>query len=1244
MKNRQIWLVKMLFSGLAILTSVPAFAQITPDNTLGVERSHFIPNNGIKDKIDGGALRGSNLFHSFSEFNVNNGQSVYFVNPSGIENILTRVTGGNVSNILGTLGVSGTANLFLINPNGIVFGENARLDVGGSFVGTTANGVQFGEQGVFSATNPEVPTLLTVNPSALLFNQIKANGGILNKSRAVAELDDGLPILGLKVPDGKSLLLVGGDVNIDGGQIKAFGGNIELAGLSAPGNIELNFVDSNISLGIPDGVERADVSFDRAIVNVRSDNDGDIKIYARNVDLTGRTRIRAGINFGLGTLDSKGGDIVINATGDTTLTERSLIANVIAPGGSGKVGNVSIVTGSLKSINSHINVSTVGNGDAGNVDIQAQDKVSLINGDISSDVYLGLVGNAGTINIAASSVELSDGTSINADTFGEGNAGNIRITTGLLKGNDEQGSVELSNRANITTNIVFGKGKAGDIQITTGSLKVSSGAFIDSSSIIVAQGNTGNIIINATDTVSFDSGAYARTSISDDSIGNTGNIIINANNTVSFDTGAYALTGVSEDSIGNGGDIRITTGTLSLTNGGELTTRIFGQGNAGNIIVEARDTVTLDGVQLDEFNGISFDSRSGIASELLTGGIGKAGDIKITTGSLFVTNGALISNNTYGRGDAGNITINARDNVIFSGFGVTKLFNSEASSSVASNGIGNGGDIIITAGELLLKNGGNIRAINGGKGDGGNIFLDVRNTITFDGVGKNGLLSRAETSTKNGNAGFIQVKTGSLFLTNGGQMNSNLFKSGDFDTSTNAGNITIEADDTVKFDGVNSGLSSILAGGVGKGGDIKITTTSLAVTNGADISVSTLGKGDAGNVNINAKDNVSFDRGFVFSTVRKTGEGKGGVIDINTDFLSLTNGTVIDTSTAGKGNAGSVNITANTFAANKGSQINSVTFGKFPAGDIIFNVKDKITLSDSGTGIFADTFPGSTGKGGNIVIDPTTFIIRDGAQISVNSNGEGIGGDIQLTAGFLTLDNGEISAETRSNTGGNITLNLQDLLLLRNNSQISTTAGNQQFGGNGGNITINSPFIVALPNENNDITANAFTGRGGNVNITTQGIFGIAASTQLTPFSDITASSQLGVQGEVSITQPDVDPSRGLIELPDAVVDKSNQVNQICPRGINAKPLSEFYITGRGSLPPSPLEPLTGGIDNTPLATLDEPNRERKVKVSTKKSNTSPSVMVEAQGWVKTADGKIHLVAQAPSATPSSRTTSSVCS
>ncbi|NEP54878.1 MAG: filamentous hemagglutinin N-terminal domain-containing protein, partial [Moorea sp. SIO3C2] len=129
----------------SLVAATTALGQITPDNTLGNESSVVTPNvnvNGaLADLIEGGAIRDSNLFHSFSDFNVAEFGRVYFANPAGVANILSRVTGGNVSNILGTLGVLGNANLFLINPNGIVFGPNSRLDVGGSFFGSTADSV-----------------------------------------------------------------------------------------------------------------------------------------------------------------------------------------------------------------------------------------------------------------------------------------------------------------------------------------------------------------------------------------------------------------------------------------------------------------------------------------------------------------------------------------------------------------------------------------------------------------------------------------------------------------------------------------------------------------------------------------------------------------------------------------------------------------------------------------------------------------------------------------------------------------------------------------------------------------------------------------------------------------------------------------------------------------------------------------------------------------------------------------------
>uniref|UniRef100_UPI0035CB3932 filamentous hemagglutinin N-terminal domain-containing protein n=1 Tax=uncultured Nostoc sp. TaxID=340711 RepID=UPI0035CB3932 len=165
-----------LVAVLSIGVSDRLLAQIVPDKTLGAEGSVVTPNVNIQgiqgDRIDGGATRGANLFHSFQDFNVGSGRGVYFANPTGIENILTRVTGGNTSNILGRLGVLGGANLFLLNPNGIIFGANASLDIKGSFVATTADRIKLGDSGYFSAVEPQTSSLLSVTPGALFFSQV----------------------------------------------------------------------------------------------------------------------------------------------------------------------------------------------------------------------------------------------------------------------------------------------------------------------------------------------------------------------------------------------------------------------------------------------------------------------------------------------------------------------------------------------------------------------------------------------------------------------------------------------------------------------------------------------------------------------------------------------------------------------------------------------------------------------------------------------------------------------------------------------------------------------------------------------------------------------------------------------------------------------------------------------------------------------------------------------------------------
>ncbi|MDF5722668.1 MAG: filamentous hemagglutinin N-terminal domain-containing protein [Rhizonema sp. PD37] len=1248
MTIRQSWIQLLTMISVLMLNGTPISAQITPDNTLRVENSRLTPNVLIKganaDRIDGGAQRGSNLFHSFIQFNIGDGQRVYFGNPLGVQNILTRVTGGQASNIFGTLGVDGAANLFLINPNGILFGKNASLDIRGSFVGTTANAVQFGNQGIFSATNPEAPPLLTINPSALLFNQIQANAGITNRSQAPAGVNpNGDNITGLRVPDGKSLLLAGGNVYLEGGGIRAYSGRVELTGLSAPGSIGLNVAGDTISSSIPNNAARADVSLtNEAIISVLGTGGGDIAINARNLEIS-NSSLAAGIGQNLGNTTTQAGDINLNATGSISLKDGTQLDNTTYGRGNagnvfiqasnavsianssiysnvdgvavGNAGNISIKSGTFSLTDGAIlDASTIGQGNAGNVFIQTSDSVSLVNSNINSAIEAGAMGNGGNINIQAGSLSLTDSsqllTVISAANgnlpIGRGNGGDINI--------DVRGTVTFAKaRPDILNGIssqvnTGAHGNGGNVNINANSLEVTDRSEIQASTR--GKGNSGNITINARDTVSFDggdtnngvyspsraintvqpgaegkagdirittnllsltNGGYLRSSTNGK--GDAGNITIDAHDAVSFDRGGFA--DVSSSGKGKGGDIRITTGSLSLTNGGQLASNISGQGDAGNIIIDARDRVKLDGV-LD-------DAISGIQSSLLNGGIGKGGNISLTTGSLSVTNGAALTTSSDGLGNAGDISINARDIVTFEGR-ANDEFPSRADSSLGKNGIGNGGLIRVNARALFLKNGGQITAESFGHGDAGKIIIDSHEMFAIDGISRtNGLESVVSTTGNPGNGGDIQVTTGTLSITNGGML---------FSTAQgNAGNITIDARDAVNFDGVasagsvelSSGVSSeLLSGGSGgKGGNIRVTTNSLSLTNGAQLNSSTAGNGNAGDITIDAHD----------------------VININ-----------------------------------------------------------GIGSNQSNTGVYSTVQPHATGKGGNINVNGPTLSINRGG-ISSSSFGQGQAGDINVNSGSVRLDNtAVIAAITNSGNGGNLSLTAQDFLLLRHGSQVSTKAGNDQAGGDGGNITISTPFIIALPSENSNISADAFTGRGGNVNISTQSILGIKARPRQTAESDITASSERGVQGQIFIAQPDIQPSQGVVELPTQIFDASRQITQTCANAIANNRLGKFIVSGRGgSLPPNPIEPIAGTTSIPPLATLDgesnvmsSPVEDSSLRLTHRQGDTAmhrnfyhqqlnPTAIVAAQGWVKTADGTILLIGQVPQATPSTATTSATC-
>ena len=699
-------------------------AQIIPDETLGAESSVVTPDNikGLEsDRISGGAVRGSNLFHSFQEFNIGEGRGGYFENPAVIENIFSRVTGGNPSNILGTLGVLGDANLFFLNPNGIIFGENASLDLKGSFLATTADSIVFPNGNQFSGTNPDAPPLLTVNVQQPIGLEFQGREGAISN---LGKLD---------VEPDQNLALVGGDVTLDGGSLIAQGGRVELGGLSAAGEIGLS---EDGSLSFPDGVARADVSLtNEAEVNVRAGGGGSIAINSRNLEVLGTSQMLAGIVSGLGSIDSKAGDIDLDSTETITLDDSSLISNAVTPDAVGNGGDVKVTTDSLLLTGgAKIGSNTCGQGDAGGIDIT-------------------------TTNLS-----LTQGSQVNASTFGQGNAGAVNVNASgaiSVDGEGQAGSESSIFSSGSESGIFsevdeFGVGNSGGIKITTANLSLTRGGELEAST--KGTGNAGAVTVKASGTISVDGETQAGSA-----------------------SGIFSE--VDESGIGNSGGIEITTANLSLTRGGRIDASTEGKDNAGAITINTFDNISVDGKGQYGFpTGIFSIVEENTAK-------GNAGGIDITTENLSLTRGGRLDTSTFGQGDGGDITINAtkvsltNGGFIFSNGGstargdvgsitinttdaITVSQRSSIVNQIASSATGNSLGIKITTADLFLTEGGVIDSSTWGEGNAGEITIKASGTISVDGEGQDGFPSRILSQvnpTGIGNSGGINITTTNLF-------------------------------------------------------------------------------------------------------------------------------------------------------------------------------------------------------------------------------------------------------------------------------------------------------------------------------------------------------------------------------------------------------------------------------------------------------------------------------------------------
>ncbi|NQE36049.1 filamentous hemagglutinin N-terminal domain-containing protein [Microcoleus asticus] len=759
----------LLFAFLLLFPS-KTFAQIIPDNTLGPESSRTVPdtiNNLPSDRITGGATRGVNLFHSWREFNIREGRGAYFENPSGISNIFTRVTGGNPSNILGTLGVLGNGNLFLINPKGIVFGPNARLDLRGSFIGSTADSIVFNNGFEFSSTNPQTSALLTVNiPVGLRFRENP--GAIVNRSTALGKVNlpaSPVPIpisdrVGLAVEPGQTLALIGGDIQLQGGNLTASSGQILLGSAASPGLVNFALTageKGNLTLNYDNIQNFGNIQIaDGTLINTSGIGGGRVELKGGNVTLSG-ARIYA---LTLGNIDGRGIDIS---------AQKLRVEN-----------------------GSQFSTLTLGDGAGGNINFRAADSVEMSG-----------LGVEGYQQVAIK--YLVSGTTDPFDPLfvlfnasaGAGSGGNITIDTGRL----------LFNNGVVGSGIAFDGGNGGNLIIRANTFEMV-GSGINNGTAKESSGAGGSISVDVAKLIMRDGSILGTTSYSS---GPSGNININAAESVELSNSGpttVVSTGISTLSIGSNGragNINVDTKRLTLSAGSAFTVGsgvligrfLFSQegGPAGNLTVRATESVEISGISQLLSSGIQ--SASALSSGTLSSSRG--GDIRIDTPSLTVRDGGVVSTSSLGVGDVGNITVNA-DRIEVSGSGNNGLFLSTIDASVGKifgtnpNATANAGSLNLNADRLIVRDGATVTVQATGTGRAGNINI-VANSIDLDNKSSiDGTTISGTGANINLQARSIQLRRNSRITTDAG--------------SSDGGNININSDILVALPQENSDITA----------------------------------------------------------------------------------------------------------------------------------------------------------------------------------------------------------------------------------------------------------------------------------------------------------------------------------------------------------------------------------------------------------------------------------------------------
>ncbi|MEY4704804.1 MAG: hypothetical protein RL042_1006 [Nitrospirota bacterium] len=1126
-----------------------AYAQTTsPITSSGL--STTVTQTGTTYTITGGTRPGGglNLFHSFGEFGVPTDNIANFLNETALptSNILARVTGGNISNIFGTIQTTGfgNANLFLMNPAGFLFGPNATVNVGGMVAFTSADYLRLSEldgsnAGIFHA-DPGQASVLTSAPVAA-FGFLGSNPGAITVQGSQ-----------FTVSEGQGISLVGGNIDIASGtladgtfqpaRLTAPGGQINLASVASPGEVSMsNFMPAP-------GMTMGSVTLSQGTtLDVSADAAGSIKIRGGQIVIADAT-----LSADTGNVNGAPVAIDINATGDLSITDTRAMSAITA--------------------------TTSGTGNAGAVQIAAA-------------------------NVEASTTSQESFTLIDTHTSGDGRAGNVTIAT-----HAESATGNLLVSGTVTTGFTFidsgtrGPGTGGDVTLTAKNIDlnqttISTGDFVARQLYIDPSGSAGNLTIAAESlrgrNFIFSTEGWA--AIADTQQG--GNITITGRQdtpaTISLLNGQVSAGGALRGGditftnfnslftdftffetftvFGQGGGITANGRSIELTNGSKFVATTFGDGDAGNISLTATDHVSLLGQTPDNPNPLSVFSPTGLFSnsfgDLGLGNLGAAGNIEVTTPRLVMDTGARINAITSSSGRGGDVTITA-DVVSISGeftspsyviegsivdigdFRPSGIFTRTIGAGESCTGsCGAGGNITMTVGSLTMGSGSQLDAGTSSTGNGGSITVNARETISMSGTlidgSPVGIFSRTTgTDPGSGNGGNIELRAAQIEVTNGAHISAATSGTG------NAGSISIlgpsSPAQSVLIDGVDSGIFTDTEG-TGAGGNIFVNANTVTLQNGGTLSAKTSGTeatATGGTITVNA-DQIQLNNQASI-TATSSGAGNAGTITMTAvENIVLLDNSSIASAAEGEGNGGLVSLTAPSIEMHGSSNILTSTAGLGNAGNIELQ-GNQVTLTES----FITARTQAEGHGGNITIRgltgegsrATDVTLSDNSQLVSETIGDGVNiqgaaGNILIETARLNLSSAsQLNTASRGSTGaaGNITINATDSLTI-SGPGTQLFSGSTEFSfGDAGHITITAPSVM-VENGGGISTSTSLLGNAGTITVNTNNL-------QLLSGGHITSSS--------------------LVEFPEA--PPSGAAGTVAIQGL-ATPAQSVLIDGFGS-------------------------------------------------------------------------------